>query len=219
MDCTDLLKEVGYTGNFIKNVVVMNYYKREKNNRMSSKKNIFEIDRYHGLGRPIDKISTRYEYIRYMLNCFNGHYQYYSEDEDDDERREANENIFGDLLNLANILDEKVDTKNVVIHISYPLTNPANLMFTVNDDQNVTQCDLLYLHTIAYKLVYLIEESDDKDPGNIPGMLNRAKSYGRFGVWGHSLDDLVYNGGSSLDIYGSDSQYGEHVYFSAGCDS
>jgi hypothetical protein len=60
---------------------------------------------------------------------------------------------------------------------------------------------LLYAYTIAYQLVYIIENEDSSDPGFIDGMYNRKQSHGRFGIWGHYLDDLVYNGISSIDFY------------------
>lgn len=216
MDCTNLLEYVGYEGNFIQSVTLIDYIKHD--NPVASKKNILDMERYYGrLGRPSDNISSSSNYYDYMLKCFNKYYEYY--DSDDEEYIEAQKYLEDDAKKFDSLLKEKVETNVVVINIDYPLTNKAYFIFNINNEYNVTYCDLLYLHTIAYKLTYLIEETDDENPGNIPGMLNRAKSSGRFGIWGHCLGDLVYNGHCELTMYNGDNKYGHHVCFKASCDS
>lgn len=94
------------------------------------------------------------------------------------------------------IIDENI--KCIYIHIDYPLTNPAIFKFTTKEP--VTYGMLLYTYTIAYQMIYIIEEEEVGNIGNIPGMLNRKTSNGKFGIWGHHIGDLVYNGSSTIVI-------------------
>lgn len=90
-----------------------------------------------------------------------------------------------------------VDTVYCVI--GYPVKNTAIVKFKTS---NVTYGKLLYLNTIAYQLMYKIEDEDvGHATENIKGMYNRAPSKGRFGIYGHHIGDLVYNGGSKITIY------------------
>lgn len=100
--------------------------------------------------------------------------------------------------NAMKVIDDNI--KYVYAVISYPLANIAIIKFTCR--QPVTYGMLLYLYTVAYKLVYKIEDYDVGHPTNhIPGMFNRQRSSGRFGIWGHDIEDLVYNGNSSICVY------------------
>lgn len=48
-------------------------------------------------------------------------------------------------------------------------------------------------YTWSYQEVYRIENSEDEEK-LIPGMFNRQESNGRYGIWGHCIEDLLYNG-------------------------
>ena len=101
--------------------------------------------------------------------------------------------------------------KKVICVITYPVTNPAIIEFTIN--VNLNYGVLLYLYTVAYQIMYGTEECDDEDPGFIDGMFNRNSSYGRFGIWGHVINDLIYNSSSKLNVHQ------DYVIFEADCDS
>lgn len=73
--------------------------------------------------------------------------------------------------------------------------------------------DIMSYYTLAYQKMYEMEEEEDGDVGNIPGMLNRQTSNGMFGVWGHSIDDLLYNGGYKL------VKFGDNIICDFDCDS
>lgn len=49
---------------------------------------------------------------------------------------------------------------------------------------------------LKYQKLYEWEEAQESHL--IPGMLNRAKTDGPFGIWGHDITDLIYNGHSSI---------------------
>lgn len=104
------------------------------------------------------------------------------------------------LSELSTIVSESINV--VYTYITYPLGNPAIFRYEMDlSDEQLTVGDLLWIYSKSYQKVYEIEESDDCNPGYIPGMLNRANSNGRFKIWGHVLTDLVYNGRSEISIY------------------
>lgn len=106
--------------------------------------------------------------------------------------------------------------KDIFLIISYPLTNTAIVQLKMGGVQgvSVTPAMMLYLYTAAYQLVYKIEDEDaGGKTGNIGNMLNRATSSGRFGIWGHHISDLVYNGLGNLKFFH------EALVCSLDCDS
>lgn len=74
----------------------------------------------------------------------------------------------------------------------YPLSNKASFKHTITPD--MTGEDLLVIARADYERIYREEEGDDGDPGHIPGMFNRARSCGRYGIWGHDFSDLYFEG-------------------------
>lgn len=90
------------------------------------------------------------------------------------------------------------NVKYVIAVINYPINNPAIFKFDCSSVE-LTYGKLLYLYTYAYQLMYKLEDEDvGEPPKNIHGMLNRGVSEGRFGIWGHDICDLIYNGDSEL---------------------
>lgn len=84
--------------------------------------------------------------------------------------------------------------------IDYPVSNIACVGYDTSD---LTLGKVLYLYTQAYQHMYKCEDDDvGAVTENISGMFNRQKSSGRFGIWGHHIGDLVYNGFSSIKVYG-----------------
>jgi hypothetical protein len=56
-------------------------------------------------------------------------------------------------------------------------------------------------------MAYQIEDYDVGTPTpNIPGLLNRDYSEGRFGIGGHDIEDLAYNGYSDVRLFEGDSE-------------
>jgi hypothetical protein len=75
--------------------------------------------------------------------------------------------------------------------IDYPLETPFKTRFTV-DTKGMTRRKLVGLIIKSYRKIYDDEDKDvGGETGNIPGMLNRAPSQGRYGIWGHCLGDLM----------------------------
>jgi hypothetical protein len=144
----------------------------------------------------------------------------------DEAKNARRKSILADLNKRVGDRISKVYTK-----ITYPLSRTAIFCFdlsfggddtdadadadadTDTDNGPLTAGHLLWIYTVAYQTVYALEEEEDGDPGHISGMLNRAKSNGPFGIWGHDITDLVYNGGSTVHIYE------EYVICEFDCDS
>jgi hypothetical protein len=74
--------------------------------------------------------------------------------------------------------------------IKYPLSNPAIFELVHKDGTGWTAFQMIKAVMKAYKAVY---EEEGEDPGTVPGLLNRAKSNGKYGIWGH-ITDLVLEG-------------------------
>lgn len=75
--------------------------------------------------------------------------------------------------------------------ITYPLSNPYTGKFKVGKS-GMTRSKLVDKVIKAYKKIYATEDEDvGEETGNIPGMLNRASSNGRYGIWGHCMEDLM----------------------------
>lgn len=159
-------------------------------------------------GIPSEKLSSSSSYYKTILNDFIVQNEAELNDWGDDDWVK----IDADKINqqLYTIVDDHI--KTIYTMIDYPLTNQAVIKFECNEP--ITYGMLLFLYTNAYQIVYDIEESDDCDPGQISNhCLNRATSKGRFGIWGHSIGDLCYNGSSIIHIYN------DHIVCNFDCDS
>lgn len=86
------------------------------------------------------------------------------------------------------ILDS--DTK-YTLKIDYPLTNPYLGEF-ITGKNGMTRQEFVDLACKTYQEIYNTEDEDVKmKTPNIPGMYNRSTSNGRFGIWGHDIEDLT----------------------------
>lgn len=94
-----------------------------------------------------------------------------------------------------------------VCHISYPLTNPVDLPII---DAN-TIGDILWDISMKYREIYEIEE-ESATTKTTPidertGLINRNRTDGKYGIWGHDLSDLYFEG---LSIH-EDGQIEIHI--------
>lgn len=199
-DITKLLQHITTNDNIINKIYLLDDYV------IDSKKNLVQNNIFPYCGYPSEDIINSTTFAEnYVSN--------YIERNKDDINHEDYEKV---KEKLTNKLQKEIDSNILIICIKYPLSSPAYYQFELK--KNMVHSDLLYLYTIGYQLTYYIEESDDKDPGHIPGMFNRASSNGRFGIWGHDIEDLVYNGNSKLILFSTNDDT-KRVYFEADCDS
>lgn len=73
---------------------------------------------------------------------------------------------------------------------TYPLSVAAHFRHAVTPE--MTGEDLLVIARGDYERIYREEDEAVGDPGHIPGMLNRARSRGPYGIWGHDFSDLYF---------------------------
>ena len=125
-------------------------------------------------------------------------------DDDDDDMK----SIFNKNLN---------DIKYIYAVIDYPVTNEGLFKLTCKPELNeLTYGKIAYAYTIAYQTMYDIETSTQtKYIKNNPFLLNRGYSNGKYGIWGHVITDLVYNGNSNISVYNDE----QSVICSFDCDS
>lgn len=74
----------------------------------------------------------------------------------------------------------------------YPLSNDAKFTHILTPE--ATNIDVLILARKDYEDIYAAEDAAVGDPGNTPGLLNRGKSEGPYGIWGHDFSDLYFEG-------------------------
>lgn len=116
---------------------------------------------------------------------------------------------FRDYEKAARVVSPGVRTMYATI--KYPVKRPAHFRLTF--DRDITYGMMLYGYSKAYQKMYELEEevADSEDtrqdlPSRLAqlvgenSMLNRPQTYGRYGIWGHSIGDLVYNGRSTVVV-------------------
>lgn len=148
-------------------------------------------------GRPSASISS---YDKFRRNLFWIKEKY---DFKDDSDSESYNNINECNQRLANNLERSYwdrDMGVIYAEITYPLTNKAIVKFVKKNPRLQLTCGmLLYAYTCAYQMVYDSENASEQEC--IPGMLNMATTDGKFGIWGHAIEDLVYNGSSDIEVH------------------
>ncbi|KAM9984719.1 hypothetical protein ACTFIY_009162 [Dictyostelium cf. discoideum] len=109
-----------------------------------------------------------------------------------------------DLFKETVLIEGGDNTKYVYCFIDAYTEDPVTIKVTrpdANALQPLTNVELLAIYSKAFQFIYEEEEKEVGNPGHIQGMLNRGVSHGRYGIWGHDLSDLVYNGFSDVLIY------------------
>ncbi len=86
------------------------------------------------------------------------------------------------------IKDEKIK-----ILFSYPLSTEVYLEYV--NEGGFSRLDLWRCIYNGYKKIYDEEQEDAGNPGSVSErVLNRARSFGRYGIWGHYLSELWLEG-------------------------
>jgi hypothetical protein len=106
-----------------------------------------------------------------------------------------NRGPYGKWKHMPSNFGREIMERSVILKfvIDYPLTNPKRVVMHRAGGWTVNQ----FIDTVikSYKKVYHDEnKAIGGDPGHIPGMLNRVRSAGPYGIWGHDLGDLILTG-------------------------
>ncbi|KAN0003991.1 hypothetical protein ACTFIZ_010164 [Dictyostelium cf. discoideum] len=166
---------------------------KEELNAIKTSKVIKKIDNMFGYyGAPRNEVkdleifaSNLEDNARYMKK--------YDNDYDESKKEE------GPLIKKVLLGD---GIKYVYCKIDSYNSNPCTIKVTRSDPATpISNIELLAIYTKAYQYMYEKEDEAVGNPGHIPGMLNRAKSSGPYGIWGHDIGDLVYNGLSQVLIF------------------
>lgn len=138
----------------------------------------------------------------------------------DDNMEKAASDVVGDISDYYRSFNGKGADKiinqnisNIYVIIEYPVINKAVIKFSCKI--KITYGFLLYVNTIAYQLMYDIEDEDVgcQTKTISANSFNRASSNGRFGIYGHYITDLVYNSNYKI------SARNENIYCQFDCDS
>ena len=96
--------------------------------------------------------------------------------------------------------DEIVIPMNEIrVEYTYPLSKRTVMFFNADNETGFTRAELARKVCEGYQKIYQIEEEAVGNPGNLPGMLNRATSEGPYGIWGHDIQDLVLHTVRQID--------------------
>ena len=85
-----------------------------------------------------------------------------------------------------------INDNSIIIQIDYPLTHPASFTH-ISETDYFTRKQLIELIASDYKNIYETEEKTTKiKVGTVnPYMMNRNKTDGAFGIFGHDIGDLI----------------------------
>jgi len=89
---------------------------------------------------------------------------------------------------LVNPDELAIKEHKITIEFSYPLSVKVYLEF--EKEGGFTNMDLLRCVYEGYKKIYDEEEAQAGDPGIYDMLYNRRPSHGKYGIWGHYMNDL-----------------------------
>lgn len=93
-----------------------------------------------------------------------------------------------------------IPDSNIMLLVSYPLNNPAKFELTSN--KGFTRKELILKISEKYYEIYNSEEQSATIKTiarqNRKGLVNRNTTNGKYGVWGHDIEDLDL---SSIEVY------------------
>lgn len=79
-----------------------------------------------------------------------------------------------------------------VFKYDYPLSTPAEFKRKLSSKTSARS--ILRFAARDYKRIYDLEDGKVGKTGTIPGMYNRNTSDGPYGIWGHYMGDLFFEG-------------------------
>ncbi|MGZ5971355.1 MAG: hypothetical protein ACXWP4_26980, partial [Polyangiales bacterium] len=98
--------------------------------------------------------------------------------------------------NYANIVDGSIivlRAPTAMVLITYPLHHPTKVSVAPDQpNQSYSLRGLVRAIAERYAAIYREEaQTATKPVTKVPGLLNRAETDGKYGIWGHDLEDLV----------------------------
>ncbi len=101
--------------------------------------------------------------------------------------------------------DEVISSaKEVTVIFNYPLSGEFKFEFK-NSQGKITRREFALFIQSTYRRIY--DEESSEPVKNVSGMLNRQRTDGPYGIWGHHIGDLVIEGVQHI----GDSVYVLHI--------
>lgn len=96
-----------------------------------------------------------------------------------------------DIRELDNPTEIIISKPKIDVLFEYPLTNKVLKTFNADTTNGFTAAGLIQMICDFYKEIYEEEDRTTNIPSeNIPNMLNRNETTGKYGIWGHAIGDL-----------------------------
>ena len=99
-----------------------------------------------------------------------------------------------EIENLIGKDEIVISQTNVILLIDYPLENAIEINIKSNDSNGFTRKELAQKISTEYNRIYKEEEESAKTKTTPieerQGLINRNKTDGKYGIWGHDIDDL-----------------------------
>ena len=104
-------------------------------------------------------------------------------------------NSESDSIRLIDSNLKVINAREATVIIDYPVRKPVN--FKITSDSGFTKSDLLRKIGQIYRQLYKDEEASSTIK-TVPmdkrkGVVNRNATNGKYGIWGHDIDDLDIN--------------------------
>lgn len=101
------------------------------------------------------------------------------------------EKYLGELVDKDEIV---LKSNRAILLIDYPLNNPIQIEIKSKEKQGFNRVELIRLISQEYHRIYNEEEASAKVK-TIPleereGLINRNQTNGKYGIWGHDIEDL-----------------------------
>ncbi len=124
-----------------------------------------------------DKIIDHYGFIKFHLDLKDHGCPAVLDYED--------QNLRDELVNANEIM---IEDEKISVSFTYPLSE--EVIVECEKEGGFSRIDLFKLIYENYKRFYEEEETETGDPGSYDNLYNRKKSQGKYGIWGHYLEDL-----------------------------
>jgi hypothetical protein len=103
-------------------------------------------------------------------------------------------NADSEVNNLIEKDEIVINKGNVTLIIDYPLNNPVEIQIKANNSNGFSRKELAQKISTEYKRIYQEEEESAKTKttpiDERQGLINRNQTDGKYGIWGHDIDDL-----------------------------
>jgi len=102
------------------------------------------------------------------------------------------------ISNLSGKDEIVLSSKKAILLVEYPLNNPFAFEIKSENSKGFTRGELVLAISKLYNRIYQ-EEEESANIKTVPleerkGLINRNETDGKYGIWGHDIDDLDLSG-------------------------